>query len=176
LLSGLGAATADGFYGTIVALGITAISSLLLDNRIILTFFGGIFLVYLGVSTLRASFRPTNTDTNLDEAPEESPSLWGAYTSTFILTLTNPMTILAFVGVFAGLGVADVTGETSKAIVMVTGVFVGSALWWLTLSFGVSLIRSRVKPSWMVWINRISGFIIAVFGLLLLVDMFTGAV
>ena len=84
------------------------------------------------------------------------------YASTFLLTLTNPMTILSFVAVFAGLGLVE--AERQGAVSLVAGVFIGSALWWLTLSGIVSLVRHKVNPSTMQWINRISGLVIGGFG------------
>jgi len=165
-VSGLGAATADAFYGSVAAFGLTAVSSLLVDNAIWLRIIGGAFLLYLGIRTLLA--KPA------EKAAETSSSrsgLIGAYLSIFVLTITNPMTIIAFVGIFAGLGVADVVGNPAAGATMVAGVFLGSAAWWLTLSMGVSLLRSRFTPTWMLWVNRLSGVIILLFAVTILADL-----
>lgn len=164
LVSGLGAATADAIYGLIAALGLTFISSLLIDHRLWIRLIGGLFLVYLGIRTLRASV----TEHSVSASPG---GLLSAYASTLFLTLTNPMTILAFVAVFAGLGVGSAKGEYGAAIATVLGVFTGSALWWLTLSTAVSLLRSRFSPRAMVWVNRISGVVILGFGSAALVSL-----
>ncbi len=95
--------------------------------------------------------------------------LAGAYASTLALTLANPATLLSFVAVFAGLGVAG--GGYASAAGLVAGVFTGSALWWLLLSGGVSLCRSRFSPAGLVWINRLSGAMLAGFGVLALVSL-----
>jgi putative LysE/RhtB family amino acid efflux pump len=81
------------------------------------------------------------------------------------------MTILSFAGIFAGLGVADAGGSTVSAAVLVVGVFFGSALWWLVLSGGVSLLRAKLDPRALRWINRISGVVIGSFGLLALMSL-----
>ena len=86
-----------------------------------------------------------------------------------MLTLTNPMTILSFVAIFAGLGVAG--GGYASASVVVAGVFAGSALWWLLLSGGVGLVRARVRPSGLAWVNRLSGAVIVGFGVLALLSV-----
>lgn len=85
--------------------------------------------------------------------------------SCFLLTLTNPMTVIAFVAIFAGLGLASYGADYGAAGIVVVGVFLGSAGWWLALSGLVGLWRKRITPQTMVWINRTSGGIIAGFGL-----------
>jgi threonine/homoserine/homoserine lactone efflux protein len=164
LVSGLGAATADAFYGCIAGFGLTFISSFLVSQQTWLRLVGGIFLCYLGIRTFLA--QPA-----VQAAYERGNSLPGAYASTLFLTLTNPMTILSFAAIFAGLGLASAPGSYASAAVLVLGVFSGSALWWLLLSGGVSLLRGRFTPGSLRWVNRVSGIIIAGFGLLALVSL-----
>jgi threonine/homoserine/homoserine lactone efflux protein len=159
LVSGLGAATADAFYGFVAAFGLTLISDFLLNQSDWLRLVGGAFLLYLGVRTLRAT---PAADPALVSPVQRG--LFGAYGSTFALTLTNPMTIFAFMGIFAGLG-GDTASSYSAAAVMVLGVFAGSALWWLTLSGGVSLLRGRFDTRLLGWVNRLSGVVILLFAL-----------
>jgi len=154
--TGMGAATADMVYGLVAAAGLTAVTELLVGARQPLQFAGGAALIWLGLTVLRA------------EAPSERVSatgdgLAGAYATTFLLTLANPATILSFAAVMAGLGAMTATGQTA---VLVAGVFVGSAFWWLGLSTAVSLIRHRLPESALVWINRVSGAAIMAFGML----------
>jgi threonine/homoserine/homoserine lactone efflux protein len=80
-----------------------------------------------------------------------------SYFSSLFLTITNPMTILSFVAAFAGLGLGNSAGDYFSATAMVSGVFLGSATWWLILSGVSGKFRSRVSPATMIWINRISG-------------------
>ena len=137
-------------------------SGALVQSQAWLRLGGGIFLCWLGARTFLA--RPAE-----GAAPATARGLVGAWASTFVLTLTNPMTILSFVAVFAGLGVAG--GGYAAASVLVAGVFAGSALWWLLLSGGVGLFRSRVRPSGLAWVNRLSGAVIAGFGVLALASL-----
>jgi threonine/homoserine/homoserine lactone efflux protein len=162
LVSGLGAATADAVYGSIAGFGLTLISGFLISQSGWLRVLGGLFLLYLGVKTLLA--RPAERP-----AAARATGLLRSYASTFLLTLTNPTTILSFVAVFAGLGLADATRDAAggpylAAALLVLGVFVGSALWWLLLSGGVSLLRARFDARAMRWVNRASGIVIAAFG------------
>ncbi|MBK9942814.1 MAG: LysE family transporter [Kouleothrix sp.] len=167
LLSGLGAATADACYGCVAGFGLTFISGMLIRQQLWLKLIGGLFLCYLGVRTLLA--HPAAHAANASGA-----GLLGAYTSTLLLTLTNPTTILSFVAVFAGLGLANAAGDYGQAALLVLGVFAGSALWWLLLSGGVSLLRARVTPAVLVWVNRASGAVIVLFGVGALASLLVG--
>jgi threonine/homoserine/homoserine lactone efflux protein len=168
LVSGMGAATADAFYGFIAAFGLTAISSLLMTYSLPLRIVGAVFLAYLGIKTLLS--KPAE---KAAEAKVASNML-SAFLSILVLTITNPMTIIAFLGIFAGLGLENVTGDTFSASLTVSGVFTGSAIWWLFLSFGVSLFRERIDAEVMLWINRLSGGIILAFALWIIWGIFTG--
>jgi threonine/homoserine/homoserine lactone efflux protein len=152
---GLGAATADAAYGCVAAFGLTAISGFLVGHRIWIGVVGGIFLCYLGVRTFLS--RPAQA-----AAPGEGRFL-ALYASTFFLTLANPATILSFAAVFAAFGLGRGT-DYSAACELVLGVFLGSALWWLLLSGGVGLLRSRITGAWMQAVNRASGGILVAFG------------
>ncbi|HLW34636.1 MAG TPA: LysE family transporter [Chthoniobacterales bacterium] len=157
LVTGLGAATADAVYGCVAGFGLTVISNFLVGQKFWLEFLGGLFLCYLGVRTFVS--RPNE---QLGEAP--SGGLFSAFLSTFFLTITNPMTILSFVAIFAGLGLGK-SADYFNASALVAGVFAGSALWWLLLSGGAALFRSKITLGWMHLLNRVSGTIILAFGI-----------
>jgi len=101
------------------------------------------------------------------EAPAEvsHKSYLNDFVSTLFLTLTNPMTILAYIAVYAALGLSEIPVAYSHATALVAGIFFGSALWWLILSEGVTLFRKRVNVTVMTWINRTAGLLIFLFGL-----------
>jgi threonine/homoserine/homoserine lactone efflux protein len=157
-LSGMGAASADMFYGAVAAFGLTAVQDLLIGQSSWLRITGGIFLLYLGVRTFLS--KPAE-----EAARSSRGGLLGAYLSTFLLTITNPITILSFIAIFAGLRLGDTNGDYFSASLMVLGVVLGSAAWWLTLSFVVGLLRDRFTIRWRTWVNRIAGLIIFGFGL-----------
>lgn len=158
-VSGLGAATADAMYGAAAGFGLTAVARVLVGGQPWLRLVGGLFLLYLGIRTWRREGQSGSQSI----VSETSRGLLGAYASTLALTLTNPMTILSFAAIFAGLGIASGTRYASAAA-LVAGVFCGSALWWLTLSTVVGVLRHHVSTSGLQWVNRASGAIIAGFG------------
>lgn len=162
LVTGLGAATADAVYGGIAGFGLTVITSFLVSQARWVHIIGGLFLVYLGIKTVLS--KPAVQAARAAEG--QANDFLGAYTSTLLLTLTNPLTILSFVAIFAGLGVGGNKNSVLSATLVVCGVFLGSTLWWCVLTGGVSLFRGRLTRQWLLWINRISGSSIVLFGLL----------
>ena len=159
-LTGLGAATADSAYGAVAAFGLSFLTDFLIGFQLWLRLAGGAFLLYLGVRTFFS--RPPEAGVTVNKK-----GLLSCYCSTVLLTITNPMTILSFTAVFAGAGFFQTGGGTWPTL-MVIGVFLGSAFWWLALSFGVSLLRKRLKPSFMLAVNRISGAVIAAFAVFMI--------
>lgn len=197
-LSGLGAATADACYASVAAFGLTFISGFLVRQQFWLGLIGGVFLCYLGIKTILV--KPVSVDNlgkdqdfslNQNEEIEgrgekvvpllnyrenkkdiDHRGLVSDYFSTFLLTLTNPMTILSFAAIFAGLGFANLDGNSKTAISLVLGVFLGSALWWFILSSLSNVFRARfLKPVGLRWVNWISGTIIIGFGVIALVSV-----
>jgi threonine/homoserine/homoserine lactone efflux protein len=163
-LSGLGAATADAFYGAVAGFGITFLVNFLIGKQIWLHLLGGALLCILGIKTFLS--KPAEQG-----VPVEGNSRWHAYLSTFFLTLTNPLTIIFFVAVFAGLGVGTGGEHFLFAGILVLGIFTGSAMWWLVLSGFTGLLQKLLSPKRLQWLNRISGLIILGFGLFALLGL-----
>ncbi|HLI91130.1 MAG TPA: LysE family transporter [Ktedonobacteraceae bacterium] len=161
LVSGLGIATADGVYGSVAAFGLTVIASFLINQQQWIRLIGGLFLICLGLKAMFSKPVERSTGTVVD-------SLFAAYVSAFLLTLSSPMTILSFAAVFAGMGVGSVRSGEIAALLVVLGVFSGSALWWCLLTSGVNLLRRKVTMSRLRWINRGSGALLIAFGIVAL--------
>ena len=164
LVTGLGAATADAIYGFIAAFGLTLISDFLVDQSFWFRMIGGLFLCYLGMRTF--SKKPSSQSISLANSTALS-----AYSTTFVLTLTNPMTILFFAGIFAGLGVVSESAHYASAGLMVIGVFLGSAAWWLILNGITSIFRRKISEGKLARVNKIAGVIILAFGVVALVSV-----
>lgn len=162
-VSGMGVATADTLYGFVAAFGLTAVSNFLIAQKFWLGLVGGVFLCWLGVKTLLSQ-----PGERAAEAPASSLAM--AYTSTFGLTLTNPATILAFVAIFAGLGIVT-SGSYAQAALVVLGVTLGSAVWWTLLALGAGWLRERSAPKLLRTINIVAGVSILTFGVVQLVAL-----
>lgn len=163
--TGLGAAVADMLYGAVAGFGVVSLTTVLLNYKMVFQTVGGLFLCYLGIAMLRVKEIRERKEMTQNE-------FWPIFITTFFLTITNPMTILSFIAIYAGLGVG--TGESSitSACLITGGVFSGSAFFYLLLSFATSLVKEKLTASGVLWLNRISGCIILGFGVASLVDVF----
>lgn len=157
LACGLGAAAADAIYGSIVAFGLTLLSDLIQSQQILFQGLGGLFLGYLGLQTFRSE--PATTAASVNRG-----GYAGSFLSTLFLTLTNPMTMTLFLGIFVSAGIGIQSPDSLHALLMVIGVFLGSAAWWWFLSWGASSLKDRLSQNWLRQLNRGSGILIAGFG------------
>ena len=162
LVTGLGAASADATYAAIAAFSLTAVSDALVTRSAELRLAGAIFLLYLGARTVVAGIPVAAPVARLEA------SLPRAYLTAFLLTMANPMTILSFVAVFAGLGLAQPQRGEQVPSLLVAAVFLGSSAWWLFLTSVAGLARRRLQDSWLVVINRAAGLGIIAFGVAML--------
>ncbi|HEY6456143.1 MAG TPA: LysE family transporter [Steroidobacteraceae bacterium] len=165
-ICGLGAAAADALYALAGTVALSAIAQWVIDDRIALRVIGGIFLVYLGGRTFMRPATTVPAAGRFGALPP--PGARAAFMSTFLLTLHNPVTLLGFAAMFAGLGMAPVgmiSSADSAAAALVLGVFLGSALWWLALSSLIGRLRPYIGPPTLTVINRISGTVLTAFGL-----------
>ncbi|MBM3535365.1 MAG: LysE family translocator [Alphaproteobacteria bacterium] len=160
LASGLGAAVADTLFGAVAAFGVASVMAFLARWEGILCLFGGVVLVLLGCRGLFS--RPPADDGRIGGV-----GFAGAFASTFGMTIANPMTVLSFLAVFAAIGIG--APGLGAATVLVVGVFLGSAAWWLGLSGVVSAIRHTLSEAALSWIHRSASFAILAFGIWALV-------
>lgn len=164
--SGMGAASADAIYAFIAAFGLSFASAFLTGHQFWLRLAGGVVLCALGVQVFFAGTEETR------ELPKTARRFAGIFTSTFVLTLTNPMTILSFAAVFAGFGLAGARGSVLSAGVLTAGVLLGSLLWWVLLVAVFSVYRRRFrKHEELWWVNRIAGVIISGSGIFALLSL-----
>lgn len=154
--SGLGVATADATYAGVAAFGLTAITSVLVSGHVLLGVIGGAIIAFMGYRTMVST--PTVA------APDaERPGMAGAFASIYALTMTNPLTIVLYAGVFAGIGLVAGASFVDAAL-LTLAVWLGSTLWWVVLCSVVAWVRGRVSTRALLWVNRISGAALVVFG------------
>jgi len=163
LVIGLGDATADSLFGSIAAFGLTFVSDVITSQHFWLRLVGGGILLFLGIRTFRAKRKDP-------VIPYENRGLLGSYISAFLLVLTNPVTIFAFVAVFAAFGLGHKLFVVS-ACILVLGVFTGSGLWFLVLSYVATIFRKKLDSDGLRWVNRIAGVLIILSGAAALVSL-----
>ncbi|WP_319824659.1 LysE family transporter [Thalassovita sp.] len=170
LATGLGAAAADGTYGLLVAAGFTA-TGLLTQYAPQMQLFGGVLIAWLGLMTLRGFLKRDRGAAGA--AGPAAGSVAGAFGTTYLLTLSNPTTILAFAGMVAGLGAAA-SGQGNAAYVLVLGVFFGSALWWLFLVHAALWAKSRIATTTLRWLDLFAGSVLMAWGVSLAIGALRG--
>jgi len=152
-VSGLGAATADALFGLIAAFGLTFVSDWLIGYHQWLRIAGGFYLLYVGGSALLAKLEARQS------SEPNAESVLRHFLSTFALTLTNPITILAFLGIFSALGLSGADATFARAAMMVLGVWLGSLL-----TFGLGSLFHSFEARHLKWINHASGTILLLSG------------
>lgn len=157
LIVGLGAATADSFFGSIAAFGLTFVSDVITSQQFWVRLVGGGLLIFLGIRTFRVRLKDPILPFNIK-------GLFGSYVSALLLALTNPVTIFAFVAVFAAFGLGHKLTIVS-ACILVLGVLLGSCLWFLILGFVAVFFRKKLKSGGLRWVNTISGILLILSGL-----------
>jgi len=159
--TGLGAATADALYASITAFGLTAIADLLLQYQTPAALVGGVFLIFLAVRIAQMAFsgKPVTSDMVVSNR-----SYLTGYISTFFLTMTNPATILSFAAIFAGIGFLQNLDQAYSATILVSGVFLGSALWWVILANIATALKKRLGSRFERYVNFASALVIGLFG------------
>lgn len=165
LVTGLGAGLADTFYGSIAAFSLATIADFIEHYNFYLRFFGGILLIWIGLSIFWAPPRQ-NEDDNGGES-----TLLQAVTSGFFLTLSNPITLLVFAAAFAALGVEPMNDSFFQALFLVIGVFTGATGWWISLSTSVHFMHHKLSDAQLLWINRLSGIMLIGFALYVLLSL-----
>lgn len=159
-VAGLGAAAADGIYGTIAGFGLTYISEFLISYQTILHIIGGAFLASLGFNTFMRKESPINITV-------ERPNLLGLFSTTFFLTLANPITILAFTALLASIDIEIDGCCPPMAIALFTSIFIGSTCWWFFLASIISTFRTKLSLHFIRQLNILAGILMHVFGLLI---------
>jgi threonine/homoserine/homoserine lactone efflux protein len=155
--TGLGAALADGLFGAIAAFGVQAMTDWLAGHQTTFRLVGGVVMLIIAFKSFTAEPHPR-------EIKRDIRTALGGFAVGLGLTLTNPVTIFAFVAIFAGFGLGGELSGNREAMTLVLGVFLGSALWFLTLSSGVAMVRHMISDNVFRLINRGAAVLLAVFG------------
>ena len=172
IATGIGAAVADGVLAGAAVYGISLITGYLLDNEVLFRLGGGLFLLAFGIHmSWQRNAVAWSAEKSAIKHRENARHITGAVATGFVLTIINPATLLAFIGVFAALDLVDETDHHSAAEMIVLGVIMGSLLWWVTLTMASSAMRQRVSFDILRTINGTLGAMIAVLGALSLIPL-----
>lgn len=166
-LAGMGAVFADTLYAMIAGFGISFISDFLVGQQFYFRSIGGVVLILLGAKVFY-----TNTIKQVRGQKSSKGRILGDFISVFFLTLSNPLTIIVFGALFAGIGIVGDPANTFNTSIMVLGIFTGASFWWFTLAVGINYFRHKIRLRNLWWINKIAGGIIIVFGIIFILSIY----
>lgn len=164
-LTGLGAACADAFYSAIAAFSLAGISDLIVKYKFYLSLFGGILLLLIGFSILK------NPSYKASDKLDGRDSLLHAFTSAFLLTVSNPITLIVFAAAFTAMGISPIYQSFFQASLLVAGVFIGASCWWVSLITAIYFMKHKLSATQLLWINRFSGVILIGFAVYILLSL-----
>lgn len=164
-LSGLGAATADTIFATIAGFSLTFVINFVEEKQFVFQLTGGVIVMLLGIKIFY-----TDPIRQLKRHRKKKSSLLEDYLSVLFLTITNPLAIFLFVALFATMGLVSDGESIFYAGIMLSGVFLGAGLWWFVLSTLINVFRARFRLKQLWWINKISGGVIFLLGLIAAID------
>lgn len=165
--SGMGIATADAIFALIAGLGISFIIHFLSEQQLVIKMIGGLVIAFIGLKIFIA-----NPVKQLKKHRREGKNLFEDFISILFMALSNPLTIFLYIAIFAGLNLQDVSTGYSSALLVVAGVFVGASISWFAISTVVNYLRSKIRLRRLMWINRIAGITIILFGVFAICSLF----
>lgn len=160
-ISGLGAATADTIFATIAGFSITFVINFIEEKQFFFQVIGGVIVMILGVSIFY-----TNPIRQLKRHRKNKSSMLEDYLSVLFITITNPLAVFLFIGLFASLRIVSTVGNGLYVGILLSGVFLGAATWWFVLSTIINRFRARFRLKQLWYINKISGGAIFILGLI----------
>lgn len=166
--SGLGLGSADTLLAVLSALGFTVIIGFIQEERFIITILAGVIVIGVGIKVLLS-----NPVKDFRDREKSDKSLWRDFYSVFVLSISNPYTILIFVAFFSGIHINSNIRPGLIPFFLIPGVFIGAMLWWFSVSYFLSRFNKKIRLRAIVRINRLGGIVIIIIGILLLISVFT---
>lgn len=163
VVSGLGATTADFLYGIVAGLGVTVVSNFLIDYKNWLHLIGLIFLIIVGINII------VKKQKDPEMMVPESKGFFKDYVTSFLLTLTNPLTIFFFIAVFASLNLTCF--DPINVIPLLLGVLIGSGGWWFILCGFTLKFKNKLSFNILKRIDLISGILILGFSVYIAINL-----
>jgi threonine/homoserine/homoserine lactone efflux protein len=163
-VSGLGAATADTFLAVIAGLGLSFVIDFITGHIVYLKIFGGLVLIFLGIRVFLKDPVKQVREKKLNKNSHHTD-----YLSVLALTLTNPIAIFLFIALFTGLNLLNGSRHNFSHYLVFAGIFIGASLWWFTLTSLVNIYRDKFRLKSLWWLNKITGGLIGIFGLIALI-------
>lgn len=166
--TGIGATLGDLVYACIAAFGLTFVINFLREEEFWFRLIGGGFLTAMGLYVFFKKKPPKEPDIEKD-ASKDAGELLG---SAFLVDISNPIIILAYLAIFSGFGIATAEHGVFSAISLVIGVVIGAATWWFILVQIICLFRKKINERGIQLISKSASFLLTLFGILVIISSF----
>ena len=167
LATGFGAAFADVIYAIIAGFSISFIADFLFENQTYIRFIGGLFLIAIGIRLFFA-----NPAKQIRKIRNQGNNYYKDFISSFIVTISNPITIIAFGYAFSEVNLFEQGNSFLPISILILAVVSGAILWWLLLAGIVTVFKENIRLRSLVWINKITGILLIIFALYLVISVF----
>ena len=167
--SGLGAASSDTFYALLALIGLSVVLSFIEENKLIIQIAGSSIMMLFGVYIF---FQ--NPAKNIEKSKTEKSSYWQDYLTSFLLTLSNPLMIFLYIGLFAQYNFISSESHFVEIAIGICSVFTGAALWWFLITLLASIFRKRFNIRGLWILNKATGLLIFVIALVALIGSISG--
>jgi threonine/homoserine/homoserine lactone efflux protein len=169
-MTGIGAALGDAVFGAAAAFGLSFVEQFVTEREAWLLGIGGIVLMIMGWTTMRHRPR-TVGDPVADDREHQVATHFHYASSSFFITVFNPLTLMAFGAALASRNLAGVGANLPDAALLVAAVFCGALAWWTIICMAAVSLRARFTGTGLLWLNRVAGAVILGFGLLALISL-----
>ncbi|MCQ2351561.1 MAG: LysE family transporter [Paludibacteraceae bacterium] len=168
--SGLGAASSDFVYAILAMLGLSFVMDFITTHEFWIQLIGSIVIMLFGVFIFFQD--PTK---NIKRRTKNAPSTYfQEYITAFALTITNPLMIFLFLGLYARMEfLVNSTGWVEDMFGMLA-ILAGSATWWFTLTLIASIFHNKFNIRGLWILNKLTGTLIFVLALVSLILTLTG--
>lgn len=163
---GVGSAFGDFFYALVTGFSLSFISEFLVTHRTVIGILGGILMIYLGWSIFHKNpVQQWKENKARNKLGSSKRRILGDFAASFGLTISNPLTIIVFGGLFTASGAISIETPPLETAFLLLGVIIGAVVWWAFLAFVVNIFRNSIGPRHIMWINKITGLCVMLFGL-----------
>ncbi len=167
--SGLGAATSDTFYALLAIIGLSVVLSFIEENKLAIQIAGSAIMMIFGVYIF---FQ--NPAKNIEKSKTDKSSYWQEYLTAFFLTLSNPLMIFLYIGLFAQYNFISSESHFIEIVIGICSVFFGAGLWWFCITLLASVFRKRFNIRGLWILNKATGILIFVISLVALISSISG--
>ena len=160
-VTGVGASLSDIFYALLTGYGMSFVFDYVNKNIFYLQLLGSVMLLAFGIYTFRS-----NPVRSLRHMSVNKGTYLHNFLTAFFVTLSNPLIIFLFIGLFARFAFVSEGVLLFEAVSGYLAIAVGALSWWLGITYFVNKVRRQFNLRGIWILNRVIGSIVVLVSLL----------